>query len=59
MTKPQYALSHDDLGKELRAIDKCWEILSNLDTQARERALQWLHNWISAERPRNSDGDYL
>lgn len=51
MTKEIYALSGEDQRREFDAIQVCWKHLAPLDTQARNRALNWLAAWVRSEAP--------
>ncbi len=54
--KTKHALSDDEMRRELESIQTCWKLLTPLDTNARGRALQWLHAWVHSEAPANHEG---
>jgi hypothetical protein len=57
MAQAKFALSTDDREKELKAISACHEILRDLDTNARNRVVNWLNYWTAAES-HTSDGSF-
>ena len=54
--KTKVALGDDEVTRELDIIRACWKLLTPLDTNARGRALQWLHAWVHSEAPANHEG---
>lgn len=56
--KTKVALGDDEVTRELDIIRACWKLLTPLDTNARGRALQWLHAWVHSEAPTNHDGSF-
>ena len=49
MAKKKYAMSSDELNKELSAIEKCWESMNGLDYEARIRVVNWIERWVHQE----------
>ena len=53
--KDVYALSSDELDKELAAIKACWDALKRVDSNSRKRIVSWLERWTYSESSDESD----
>ena len=53
--KNVYALSSDELDKELVALKACWDALKGVDSNSRKRIVSWIEKWTYSESSDGSD----